>query len=169
MSFLAWLFDRSATCERLKDACSMYERQGNCLLDRLTEERRVMGDINAQGMMREAALDAEVRELAAERDGVMRELWMERRRNDELRERFALTDANVKCCFAAMGVQAGALTATVDRLRQELTDERTARREEVAAERAVVAFLRSRVEHLEAERVEMLEQKEAKGAKEAAE
>lgn len=134
MSFLSWLLDRSATCDRLKEACSMYERHGNCLLDELLAERRVMGDINAQGMMREAVLDAELRELASERDGVMRELWMERRRNDELRQRIALTDANVKCCFERMALQQQETLAWCHRLIKDMGKEK-ARRSAAEADR----------------------------------
>jgi len=127
---LDWLLNRSATCDQLREECSLAERQAALLL----EENLQLGDINAQTMMREAVLDAANRELAAERDGVMRELWMERLRNDELRERIRLTDANVRCCFAAMGVQQKETRAWCDRLIKDMAKERQ-RRIEAEADR----------------------------------
>lgn len=117
--FLDWLFDRKRTCAD----CSLYERQVECLHDGIMEERR------AKWAAQEGAERAE--SLQAECDGLMRELWLERRRVDELKQRLALTDANVRCCFAAMALQAGNAHAEIARLWKEMNEAQRAHRDEL--------------------------------------
>lgn len=88
MKFLDWLFDRKRTCAD----CSLYERQANALRDELEASREACVALAAGFKEQERLgedLVAVVSSLIQERDGLMRELWLERWRNDELKERLA--------------------------------------------------------------------------------
>lgn len=86
---LDWLFDRGASCADLREECSLLERQAECLHEAFMEERgekwsaREAAEENAAAAQVQAQMCEEAR---GERDAALRELWMERRRNAEMRE-----------------------------------------------------------------------------------
>lgn len=69
-----WLFDRSQSCAALRAECALLERQVVCLADGQEALLEVIGELNGQLVAAEA-----------ERDGLGRELVMERMRVDELK------------------------------------------------------------------------------------
>ena len=137
-----WLCDRRRTCAD----CSLYERQVDVLVDLVRQERddRIAARLACE----------EMEGVAAERDGALRELHMERMRMDELREDFRARYLTLAERAAATFEMNGRLCAARDGLRRELSDERQRRIEEVAgmvaraevAERGV-ELLRTRLEH----------------------
>jgi chromosome segregation ATPase len=89
MRILDWLFNRSASCAELREECSLYERQANALREELEDARAGCEELAEEcaGMTALGEdLLAIVDHLTRERDALARELWMERRRNEDLRK-----------------------------------------------------------------------------------
>lgn len=88
MKFLEWLFNRRRTCED----CSLYERQANALRDELEESREACIALGA-GFQEQEQLGEDLlavsNSLIQERDGLIRELWLERSRTADLRRQLA--------------------------------------------------------------------------------
>ncbi len=84
MSVLRFLVDRRRSCAE----CSLNERQAAVLAEELESVRESCA-VLAEGFQEQEQicndLIAIVSRLSAERDQLIRELWLERRRNDELR------------------------------------------------------------------------------------
>lgn len=124
-----WLFDRSASCAALRGELSLCERLAAIRSEELTAARlglKWSGEARGKVSRERAALQAE-------RDGLIRELFMERLRNEDLRERMGLTDANAKVCFARLEKQQQEVRAWCERLIKEVAKEKQ-RRIEAEAE-----------------------------------
>lgn len=86
--FLNWLFDRRCSCDELRERVSLAERSERLLVDLVHAERAERIRCKEEAEMFEQLGDdliACVSHLQHECDGLMRELWMERQRNQELR------------------------------------------------------------------------------------
>lgn len=92
--FLKWLFTPGASCADLREECSLAERQVNVLREELAASQEACVAL-AEGFQVQEQLGEDLLAIAGhltkERDGLIRELWLERRRNDELREHLAQT------------------------------------------------------------------------------
>jgi SMC interacting uncharacterized protein involved in chromosome segregation len=119
MSVLSFLFDRKKSCAE----CAMHVREIDCLRDDLIDTKVRLSE-------RAERID-ELEPLAAERDGLVRELWMERRRIDEL-------SAQLDNAVRSFQLQYGMLERGAHRVLTELALSREALRQSEEARKEVI-------------------------------
>lgn len=88
MSVLGFLVDLTASCEALRDRVDTAERQRDCTLDNLTAAYAELQTMRRRLEESEQLIRCQFRMLAEmrdERDGYIRELFMERLRMADLR------------------------------------------------------------------------------------